>query len=361
MRPPIQTCLSKSERLTMSKIAQLAVRATCLNKSGVVAKLWPNGEIAFHLPKKMKELPLSRERVWTKKSATRSFLRQAGISSEWLEAFLVGLSSVRNFDKPKTSIVRYGLKGITSLGRRRVRNAAYMLEKEHGKERLTFSTVTLPPMHDEDMVLLHLQWHKVIDRYRLLLSRHLRKFGLPGEIIGVTEIQEGRYEEKGFPVLHGHFVFLGAARRYRWAVSPARHDYIWRKSIQSVLCGPLPKLDAACQLKEVEKSVEGYLGKYMSKGPSAIAAVVADGYEWAMPKQWWSCTRALVRRMKKQMREFSEGVPWLVSKASDGDSEIWAFYRVVTITMPDGVDVDVGSYGRLTPDANKSVRRFLSL
>ena len=346
---------------TMSKIAQTEPTRSRLNKSGVVAQLWPNGEISFHIPKKLKESPLSRERSAIVPSLTRSTLRQLGISTEWLEVFLLGLSNVRNFDKQNRVPIQYGLNGITSLGRRRVRNAAYLLEKEHGKARLTFATVTLPDLPSEDMMRLHHQWHKVIDRYRLLLGRHLRKAGLTGEVVGVTEIQSNRYEKHGFPVLHGHFVFLGAARVGRWAVSPARHDYIWRKSIQSVLYGPLPKLNAACQLKAVEKSVEGYLGKYMSKGPGAIADVCADGFEWALPKQWWSCSRSLVRRMKKQMRQFTDGAQWLISRASIGDSDTWAFYSVVTITMPDGVDVDVGSYGRLTPKMNSIVREIFSL
>jgi hypothetical protein len=216
-------------------------------------------------------------------------------------------------------------------------------------------------MSDRHMMKLHLEWHKVIDRYRLLMSRQLRAAGLTGEIVGVSEIQEKRYAKNGFPCLHCHFVFVGCPRSGNWAVTPARHDYIWRKSLESVLCVCLSSVATACQLKRVEKDAEGYLGKYMSKGGAVIAAVVADGYDWALPKQWWSCSRSLVQRMKKQMRHFTEGVPWLIACAAAHDANVWAFYSVVSIDMPDGESVDVGSYGRLTRETNGRIRGFLGL
>jgi hypothetical protein len=236
-----------------------------------------------------------------------------------------------------------------------------MLTREAGKTCLTFATVTLPEMACEDMMELHLNWHKVIDRYRLLMSRHLRAGGLTGEIVGVSEIQEKRYATSGFPTLHCHFVFVGRHMRGGWVLSPRRHDYIWGKSIQSVLPLCVPNVAASCQLKAVEKDAEGYLGKYMSKGGSAIAEIVTKGYEWALPKQWWSCSRSLVRRMNGSMRYFTEGVPWLIDRASAHDEEVWAFYSVVSIEIKDGEFIDVGSYGRLTKEANRRVRKFLCL
>jgi hypothetical protein len=211
------------------------------------------------------------------------------------------------------------------------------------------------------MMKIHLRWHEVIERYRLLLTRHLKRCGLTGEVIGVSEVQGKRYAKSGFPTLHGHFVFVGALFGGGWVLSPGRHDDIWRKSIQSVLCGPVQSVSSACQLKRVEKTAEGYLGKYMSKGGAAIAAIVEDGFEWALPRQWWSCSRSLSRRMKSQMRYFNEGSAWLMAQAVGKNEEIWCFYRVVTITMPSGELLDVGSYGRLTPSANDAVRKFLQI
>ena len=299
--------------------------------------------------------PMENRSIWSWWIAAR------GLGSAVQQALLMGLSNVSNFDSSVKRPPRSGLKGITSLGQRRVRNACYVLSKEAGQHRLTFSTVTIPALDDEDMIKIHMEWHKVIDRYRLLLSRHLKRCGLNGEVVGVSEVQEKRYAKSGFPTLHAHFVFVGALPGGGWCLSPGRHDDIWRKALQSVLCGPVQPISAACQLARVEKSAEGYLGKYLSKGGAAISAIVEDGFEWALPKQWWSCSRSLVRRICSQMRYFNEGVPWLIAQAVDKNKDIWIFYKVVSIEMPSGEIVDVGSYGRLTSFANDKVRMFLGL
>lgn len=345
----------------MSKITQISPNSTRLRRSGLEAKLWPNGEIAFHLPKLLKEAPQIAPGPRENRSIYAWLITVKGLGTAVKRAVLMGLSSVPNFDKPVRAVVRSGSRGITALGRRRVRNAAYMLTREAGKNRLTFSTVTLPSLSCEEMTVLHLNWNKVIDRYRLLVSRHLRAGGLTGEIVGVSEVQEKRYESTGFPVLHCHFVFIGRGRGGGWVLSPQRHDYIWRKSLQSVLPLCVPDVTSACQLKSVEKDAEGYLGKYMSKGGLAIAEIVTNGYDWALPLQWWNCSRSLVRRMDSSMRYFTEGAAWLVQKAAEKDEGIWAFYSVVSIEMQDGQFVDVGSYGRLTKQANGQVREFLGL
>ncbi len=103
-----------------------------------------------------------------------------GLGSAVQQALLMGLSNVRNSDRPTGRSPRNGLKGITALGQRTVRNGCYLLAKESGQHRLTFSTVTIPNLCDEDMVKIHTEWHKVIERYRLLLSRHLKRCGLDG-------------------------------------------------------------------------------------------------------------------------------------------------------------------------------------
>jgi len=309
----------------------------------------------------MREQPLSDEKSRVTPTVARSWMRQLGISWEWFDSFLLGLSSVANFDSVENEPPRYGLKGITSFGRRRVRNAAWMMAKSVGRYRLTFATVTLPELPPDELGIIQERWHEVVDNYRREMSRKLKRWGLSGELVGVTEIQEKRYAESGFPVLHLHTVFVGMGTSGGWAIRPEDHDRIWRKSIQAVFHGPLPDFGKACQLASVEKDVEGYLGKYMSKGSAVIAKVVADGYDWVLPKQWWNCSRSLVRKMSVRMRFFSEGTEWLVNRAADHDQGIWAFYAVVEIDTADGEKISVGSYGRLTPRANRQVREFLGL
>jgi len=56
----------------------------------------------------------------------------------------------RNYEKPERG--RRGLHGITPYGKRMVRAAAAILQQRHGKENLTFGTLTLPDF-DKDQLL----------------------------------------------------------------------------------------------------------------------------------------------------------------------------------------------------------------
>ena len=273
----------------------------------------------------------------------------------------MGLSSVRNFDSVEKERPQYGLKGMTSLGKRRVRNACHMLAREGGKYRLTFSTVTLPAFECEDYVRIHDHWDEIIDDYRRQMSRKLKRWGLSGEIVGVSEVQEERYEETGYPVLHAHFLFVGMGSSGGWAISPNDHDRIWANCLRRALSGPITELLSAARLESLRGDVDAYMGKYMSKGVGIINRMVADNFGWAIPKQWWNCSRSLVQRMEKQKRYFTEGVPWLIARAADGDDDIWAYYSVFELEMPDGEKVAMGSYGKLTKRANRQVRQFLGI
>lgn len=336
----------------MSKIAHIQTSALRLKKSGVRARLWPNGEISFWTPKKMKEPPLPAGGRSDGDTLADCLVRAYGLAQALKYVRVLGLSNVTNFDRPKKSQVRSGLKGMTSLGKRRVRNACYMLTREAGQFRLTFSTVTLPPLCEEDYLSVHLNWHKVMDAYRREMGRQLRRGGLTGEIVGVTEVQPDRWKDEGIPWLHGHFVFVGMARSGGWVVSPAKHDSIWRRAIQTVVYGPLPSFKSACRLESVRKSADGYLSKYMSKGGPMLDAIASDGFEWALPRQWWGMTRSLVQRMAGQVQTFTEGVPWLLSLARAKDSSVWLYFNLVEVEIRDGPPVCMGAVGMLTPAFN---------
>lgn len=279
-----------------------------------------------------------------------------------LDVFVrLGLSHPRNFDKKMPAQAQRGLKGITSLGKRRVRNAAYMLTRENGKQRLTFATVTLPGLTGSQMSRVHKEWHRCIDFYRREVRRVLLSAGLTGEIVGVTEVQEKRYATTGLPVLHAHFVFCGASRSGGWALTPTRHDFIWKKSIEHVLGEPIGALKSACQLKSVTASAEAYLGKYISKGIKAVGAVVRNGFGTWLPKQWWNCSRSLTQRMDSAIARFESGAGWLVNRAADPENDLFAYMSEIVIERPDDVTIHMGYFGRLTPKANSLVRKVLSL
>lgn len=326
-----------------------------------MCKLWPNGEMSIYAPHRQQEGATVKDPAVCLTRLRDSVIRVEGVAG-CLDFFIrLGLSHPRNFDKNFQPPPRKGLKGITSLGKRRVRNAAFMLTRKYGKRRLTFATVTLPSLTPTQMSRVHKEWHRCIDFYRREMGRQLVRAGLTGEIVGVTEIQEKRYVTTSLPVLHGHFVFCGATRNGWWAISPKRHDHIWRKSIEHVLGEPIPALTSACQLKSVTDSAEAYLGKYISKGIKAIEPVIRAGYAEWMPKQWWSCSRSLVQEMELAIARFESGAGWLVNKGKDDTNDLFAFFSPITIETKDGNLLPMGYFARLTPKANSLVRKVLSL
>lgn len=339
----------------MSNLAQLEKTVPLRSFSDLVAKIQPNGEISIYRQRRLKPAPVFRDELaqmhFEALALSVAVWGGVGVRVLWLASvapWALGLSIHPNFDKTQSARPVYGQNGITSSGARTVRNAAFILQKEVGRRRLTFSTVTLPSLCTEDMLLLHESWGKAIELYRLGMSRLLRKKRLAGELVGVSEIQEKRYKGTGLPVLHAHFVFVGCDRPGRWAVSPKAHDRIWRKAIWAVLGRQVPVGKSCCNLQCVRKDAASYLGKYMSKGGSVIERVKEDGYEWWLPRQWFSCSRSLSQRLRKAVCIVSDGVELLLDLARGCGSLVWEWSREVIIELDDGGRIGVCFYGKLT-------------
>jgi hypothetical protein len=217
-------------------------------KSGVSCKVYPNGEAVIWRNKVSKAKPIDKQTHMESSDWTWACWQLYMKDRQTLEAasLFMGLSLVRNFDKlanPSSEqlgpapeqVKRYGTKGITRSGARTVRNAAYLLEKESGPRCLTFATMTVPALPMAQMAVLHENWSKVTELYRLSIRRVLLDKGLRGEIVSVSEIQEKRYEKTGVPVLHLHSVFRGRLPYGGWALSTKVHDKIVRQSIEAVV------------------------------------------------------------------------------------------------------------------------------
>lgn len=358
----------------MIKLTRRARNSTGKTKNSLEAKLWPNGEISIWKPRTFKLKPLvkaqSRDEVEFKMARLRLSLTNSTL--EGAIALLMGLSPLPIFDsldvvpartvesltKPRN---RKGLLGITSYGRRIVRNAAHLIENEGGKHRAVFATCTVPDLPIEQMRVLHERWHKVVEIYRLGLKRSLQREGLSGESVTVSEVQEKRYERTGVPVLHIHTVFVGKTSVGKWAVTPEDHDRIWVAALNSTGIVKLDKAPIACNLQRVKQSAEGYIGKYMTKGSKVVAELIRKGWASWIPKHWWSCSRSLRARVNAQTRRVSEFADWLNDCAGLEGAEVWLWHRDVTIQMKDGSSVVIAKYGRLKPSEVKRIKDFLDL
>lgn len=322
--------------------------------------LLPNGEVSIY---KLKRLP---ERHTPRPHRTDIDVRVREMTEEERAAIAegracpLGLSPLRNFDQTeKKSRERYGTKGITGLGKRRVRNACHLLENRHGRQHLTFATVTVPPLPEKSMRVVHENWHKVIASYRRKIRRALKKEGLSGELVSVSEIQGERHKETGLPVLHLHTVFCGRHKGKGWCISPEAHDKMWGDSISSVVRGIRVCVHTACNLKRVHKSAEMYLGKYMTKGAKEVGVVVQEGLGGWLPKQWFSLTRDITKEIREKTRRFRIGSALLADLAKLDEGGIWMWHRSVIVEMSDGYKINVALFGRLTAYGNRWIRDFL--
>lgn len=323
-------------------------------------KVWPNGEISVYRPHRQ---ATDSVRVCTVQKTTRlmeTAVRCFGALDGFYVCALLGLSYPRNFDKTQGANARRGLRGITPLGKKRVRSACWMLTKRHGRRRLTFSTVTLPELTMAQMSRVHKEWHRCIEFYRREMRRTLQGMSLSGEIVGVTEIQTERYEKSGLPILHAHFVFCGATSYGAWAVSPSRHDYIWRKSIENVLGESIGEIPSACQLKAVTTSAEAYLSKYMSKGSDVIEKVKQSGYTHWLPRQWWNCDRTLTQTMEVETIRTWRFAGWLVNRSEQKDCDMFHYFKKILVEREGENPLHMGYFGRLTAPANALIHKLMS-
>ena len=253
---------------------------------------------------------------------------------------------------------RYGLNGIPRKAARIVRNAAYLLQKSVRRENLTFATVTVPTMPIKDMAVLHQEWHKAVEIYRLGLKRHLQNAGLSGESVGVSEIQEERCEKTGLPVLHLHTVFQGRVPYGPWAISTECHDELWRNAVKVVLPKALISFKSAANLQVVKTSAANYLGKYISKGAISVAAVKDAGMSDWLPRQWWNCTRSLGARVRAETIRADYAAEPLIRACEGNNKSIWHFWGEVLIDIGEKQGYWLATYGRLTSEVQEMIREM---
>lgn len=335
------------------------------------AKLYPNGECVVYKPRKFKPEEIRKYQTNESDLETMRIFRMLCENEELRDyaPLLLGLSPHTNFDSllknvpspcatEDTVLKRYGRNGITSYGARRVRNGCHLIERRIPPLHAVFSTCTVPAMPIEDMRRLHQSWHHVVETFRRKLTRELRDNGLSGESVTVSEIQEKRYQRTGVPVLHLHTVFHGRRKDGKPAVTTERHDQMWRDALTAGVSGPVAKLGSACNLQWVNKSAEGYLGKYMSKGTAVVVKLCEAGFEGWLPKQWWSMSRSLGRAIDDETRNVDEFAETLNDWADMEGTKVWIWHRDVEIELFDGTLVRMARYGRLTNRQTAEIQAY---
>lgn len=140
--------------------------------------------------------------------------RDLGLISDQEMTVALGLSNAanpRNLPPPRSPM---GSGGITPLGRRLVRVAAWYLEKRFGRKRLAFATLTLPDLPDEVVAVLRgVHWGELKRRWQEEIQRALRRTQCAFPyIVGVLELQLDRFAKHGVPMPHFHFCYVCKAK-----------------------------------------------------------------------------------------------------------------------------------------------------
>jgi hypothetical protein len=273
----------------------------------------------------------------------------------------------------RTPRKRKGLNGITGYGSKMVRSGCYLLQQTWGKDRLGFLTLTLPDNRDY-LHILSMGWAELVRKFDQELTRELERKGAPTHYIQVTEVQEKRSRATGMVIPHLHLVYVAwDGKNYR---DDGKRDYYlsynWlQQTWQRVLENSLgtwkaliegSKLDKArISIETIKKSVEGYLGKYMTKGKKALQKLIKDGFALGdIPCHWWGCNR----EMRAMVKEGIQPLPGDIVAAVLGGVDLVArgvarYLNRMQITLKgDGEERQktVGYAFRLVERWNRSLR-----
>jgi hypothetical protein len=341
-------------------------------------RIWPNGEFSLGYSIVGQESEADSEWAWTRPErylrpdeldqrleAMHELLTEA--ESWWTQsAALVrsglSLSIVWNSHKPTTAR-KNGLKGLTGYGAKMLRSGCFLLESKLGKEDCVMVTLTVPTVGRDARRAIAQNWGVLTNRLVQYLTRALVKAGRTPAIVGCVEIQSARLVRYGQGYLHLHLVMPAHSNTGGvWAIKASALRSWWKKAIERVIgcqLTSLPRIETAI----VEKSVEAYLGKYLSKGSGEeLEQFVGDLGEDSVPGQWWVCSgvmRDAIIAGTKVGRNAGALLDALINHVRP-TGEFDGFEYIAQIDCEiHGKKYPVGWVGRLTPEMRLELQSML--
>lgn len=257
-------------------------------------RLWPHGEWSLGYRKERLEATSEAEE-WKWLSGGEPLLDSPHkFSQEQLEPFA---------EYPSCSWPRrkYGQNGITGFGRKMVQSGVSVLARRLGQKRLTFCTLTLPPLDKARRALVAESWGETLRQLIQWLCRRLKRSGLEQAVVSVSEIQPKRLSKTGEGYLHLHLCWEARTRdRKRWSVEIKDLRAWWEARLCKV-CN-IPSIPSTqIKIETVRSNVSAYMAKYMSKGAEGIAEYKGDCGEEGIPGQWWNMSKTARDWTKKEL------------------------------------------------------------
>lgn len=313
--------------------------------------LWPNGEFGLGFAPDVEETSLQEEWGWVAPASDSGY---RGFRPE-CEGYLTS-SDAPNSHKGKC-------RKLTTYGARMVRSSCWLMEKRLGREDCLLWTLTVPPLSHPARVALARNWGLLVNRLVQKLTRCLMRAKRPPAVIGVTEIQTARLERYQEGYLHLHLVAPAHSNNGgRFAVDCDDLRSWWKSALERFSGQesiPTPRV----QGEVVRKSVEAYMGKYLSKGSGdSLEGFVEDLGEDSLPGQWWFCSSLMRRKVKAELKSGRAAgmlLDAVVQQAfKDGDLSIFEFIRHIDVVTESG-QFTAGWYGRLRADIAADLHEML--
>lgn len=246
---------------------------------------------------------------------------------------------------------RRGQKGISRYGRLLVRNACFLMERANPLDTVTFLTTTLPPMDIHTNRYIVENWATVVKNFTLALGRVLRDGDLNGEIVGVTEVQEGRLSANAdFIGLHLHLLFIGRRPYSTWVLTRPEVERLWRNAIGSVAkrIAETGDFSRSTNLQRLKVSGAAYIGKYLSKGVGVVAKIKEKNPDITLPACWYTCTISLRDKVKRLQSVGKVPATKIQDWIEAGETKYFTNLTTVSISGDDGREILIGWAGRLS-------------
>lgn len=265
-----------------------------------------------------------------------------------LQAVPVKLGKSANLSQPRP---RYGRKGITSYGRRMVRNAAWCLARAKSRaSKLQMGTITIPSLPESQMKEICVNWAYLHKRFFERCKRRYAGLGFDWDYVAVTEVQPKRWELRREVGLHIHFLFVSYWDKQgnQWALPDSWVRNTWRRLLSNLLGGDTDLPTPNYRRESIRKSAAGYMAKYLSKGGNQVEEVIAEmGEEW-LPTRWWSASMALRKTVQTSCLRCRGDIAEMVLDVCERRPEGCLHYA-------HDICKDISAYTRI-PYANKPLR-----
>lgn len=336
-------------------------------------RVWPNGEFSIGYVNRFRPRPLLTTGLpekpssisWTPSEVLTwiGLMIPRGYSVRELLSWLgekytrclqtgdsLGSSELANSHKG----AKRGAKGLTSHGRKMLRNGCYLLEKRTGRDRVAMVTTTIPSCAPEIEKEVTREWPEIVRTFTQFINRRLKVAHSCPWVVGCVEIQEKRLEKFGGMPLHLHLVFQSKVKR-EYILTKSDVLNAWKRAVSSrVPSAESLNWSASTRIEKVKKSVTNYLCKYMSKGVNQNA-LVSEEQGYVLPSSWWFIVGGLKHEIKrKQIVDTSELASFVWNSTRLDKFKFEWIYQVEV--QAKGSSVCVGVAGKLKGFAMAEVR-----